>query len=180
MKMLCTGNPQHKTVASAVKKIWPTADFASRQSGFDLRFWDPGSENHFRDCIKRYDTFINSSFICGGGQLQLLEATVEEWTQQKKAGIIVNIGSSAEFCGVDSVWGIYSVQKRALRDRSLQLHGKNGIKTVHLIAGGLNDGKPENRLGLDLDHVAQTMQWILAQKFCTPLIYIESNYGRRY
>lgn len=177
VKILCTGNPDHATVASAVRKIWPDADFASRQSGFDLRFWDPGSESHFRDHIKHYDTFINSSFICGGGQLQLLEATVQEWQSQKKSGIVINVGSSAEFLGVDSAWGIYSIQKRALRDRSLQLHGKNGIKTVHLIAGGLNDGQPEHSGGLALDHVARSIQWILTQPFCTPLIYIEADYS---
>ena len=180
MKMLCTGNPQHKTVASAVQKIWPDADFASRQSGFDLRFWDPGSESYFRERIRHYDTFINSSFICGGGQLALLEATVEEWKNQKKSGTIINIGSSAEFLGIDSRWEIYSIQKRALRERSLQLHGKNSIKTVHLIAGGLDDGKPENKHNLDLDHVAETIKWILTQSFCTPMIYIEADYSKRY
>jgi len=140
MKILCTGNPNHNTVASAVKKIWPTADFASRSTGYDLRFWDPGSESFFRQQIQQYDTFINSSFICGGGQLALLETTVEEWIANGIHGKIVSIGSSAEFLGVDSRWGRYSIQKRALRDRSLQLHGKHGLQTLHLIAGGLNDG----------------------------------------
>jgi hypothetical protein len=180
MKMLCTGNPQHATVASAVKKIWPCAEFASRTSGFDLRFWDPGSEDYFRKNIARYDVFINSSFICGNGQLGLLETTFEEWTQHGVKGTIVSIGSSAEFLGKDSRWGRYSVQKRALRDRGLQLHGNNGIKTTHLIAGGLNDGKPENQHALDLDHVANTIKWILEQPFCVPLIYLEADYNKRY
>ena len=180
MKMICTGNPQHATVASAVAKIWPSADFASRTSGFDLRFWDPGSEDHFRQCITRYDVFINSSFICGGGQLALLETTFEEWTENGIQGTIVSIGSSSEFLGIDSKWGCYSVQKRALRDRGLQLHGKNNIKTIHLIAGGLNDGKLENQHALDLDHVANTIKWILDQSFCIPLIYLEADYNKRY
>lgn len=180
MSMLCTGNPLHTTVASAVQRLWPHADFASRATGYDLRFWTPGSEDHFRKHIRNYDTFINSSFICGGGQLALLETTVQEWIKHKISGQIVSIGSSAEFLGSDSRWGVYSIQKRALRDRSLQLHGKHGIQTVHLIAGGLDDGKPENRMGLNLDHVASTIRWVLEQSFCVPLIYIESDYSKRY
>ena len=38
MKILCSGNPQHQTVANGVKQIYPEADFASRATGFDLRF----------------------------------------------------------------------------------------------------------------------------------------------
>lgn len=180
LKILCTGNPSHPTVASAVKRLWPQADFASRATGYDLTFWTPGSETYFRERIRNYDTFINSSFICGGGQLALLETTVEEWTHHGVVGRVINIGSSAEFLGSDSKWGIYSIQKRALRDRSLQLHNKKGIQTVHLIAGGLNDGKPENRAGLDLDYVADTIKWISEQSFCVPLIYLESVYNKRY
>lgn len=176
MKILCTGNPAHHTVASAVAKIWPQADFASRATGYDLRFWDPGSETYFRQQIRNYDVFINSSFICNGGQLALLETAAQEWIAMGKHGKIVNIGSSAEWLGVDSHLGVYSVQKRALRDRSLQLHGRSGLQTLHVVAGGLNDGKPENHSGLVLDHVAKTIKWALEQPFCVPLIYIEANF----
>ena len=58
MNILCTGNPAHTTVASAVKIKFPSADFASRATGFDLRFWDPGSEDFFRDQIKNYNIFL--------------------------------------------------------------------------------------------------------------------------
>lgn len=176
VKILCSGNPNHATVASAVKKIWPQAHFASRSTGYDLRFWDAGSEEHFKSQIMAYDVFINSSFVCGGGQLALLETTFERWSNSGIKGHIISIGSSAEFLGRDSVWGAYSIQKRALRDRSLQLHGQKGIKTTHLIAGGLDDGKPQNRRGLDLVCVADTIRWCLAQKFCVPLIYIDRDH----
>ena len=176
MNLLCTGNPMHRTVASAVKQIWSTADFASRSTGYDLRFWDPGSLQYFRERIINYDVFINSSFICGGGQLALLETTFEEWSRAGVKGRIISIGSSAEFLGVDSQWGTYSIQKRALRDRSLQLHNKQGIETTHLIAGGLDDGKPENKNGLPLDFVAKTIKWVLDQPSCMPLVYIEARY----
>jgi len=179
MKMLCTGNPAHRTVASAVQKKWPDADFASRATGYDLRFWDPGSETFFRDNIKKYDVFINSSFICGGGQSCLLETTAEEWSNTGVHGHIINVGSSAEFLGIDSQWGIYSIQKKALRERSLQLHGKNGLRCTHLILGGINDGKSGHESWLDLESVADTIDWIMQQSFCVPLVYIEAHHDSR-
>jgi len=179
MKLLCTGNPAHTTVASAVAKKYPDAKFASRATGYDLRFWDDGSESFFRNNIKNFDVFINSSFICGGGQLALLEATWEEWSRHNIKGHIINIGSTAEWMGVceiptNSVYGTYSIQKRALRDRSLQLNTKNKILTSHIIAGGLNDGKPENLNNLNLDHLVNTIFWILDSPAMIPLIDIRA------
>ena len=179
--ILCTGNPTHITIASAIQRKFPQAEFASRATGYDLRFWDPGSEDYFREKIKNYNIFINSSFICNGGQLALLEATWQEWGNNGIQGHIINIGSSAEYLGVldpkvdQHVYGIYSIQKRALRDRSLQLDNKKNIKTSHIIAGGLNDGRPENASGLDLDVVANTIAWILENPADIPLLSIQNK-----
>lgn len=180
MNILCTGNPAHVTVASAVKRKFPSVDFASRATGFDLRFWDPGSEDFFRDQIKNYDIFINSSFICNGGQLALLETTWNVWSRNNIKGHIINIGSTAEWMGVDnidvdSVYGNYSIQKRALRDRSLQLNNKYGIKTSHIIAGGLNDGKPGHEAWLALDSVAKIIDYILHYPDHIPLLELRSS-----
>ena len=181
MNILCSGNPNHTTVASAVQKRFPNADFASRATGYDLRFWDPGSETHFRKNIIRYNVFINSSFICGGGQLALLEATHEEWTKSRIYGHIINIGSISEYLSVsdtqtkDQVYARYSIQKRALRDRSLQLNGLNNIKTTHIIAGGLNDGIPGHENWLDLMHIAKTIGWVIEHPCLIPLIEIRAN-----
>ena len=49
--ILCTGNPAHTTVASAVQRKFPNAEFASRATGYDLRFWNHGSEDFFRNSI---------------------------------------------------------------------------------------------------------------------------------
>ena len=179
--MLCTGNPNHPTVASAVRKKFPQAEFASRATGYDLRFWDPGSEDFFKENIKNYNVFINSSFICGGGQLALLETTWQVWSENNIRGHIINIGSSSEFLGVtdpmvnDHVYGIYSIQKRALRDRSLQLNNKNGIRTCHLILGGLNDGKPEHSNWLDLETVADIIRWVLENPVDIPLLFAQNK-----
>lgn len=180
--ILCTGNPNGNTIASAIQKKFPQAEFASRSTGYDLRFWDPGSEDFFRNKIKNYNIFINSSFICNGGQLALLEATYQEWVSNGIQGHIINIGSILEWAGIDDrsvvdddAYGNYSIQKRALRDRSLQLNNKKGIKTSHIIAGGLNDGKPEHATWLNLDHIADTIAWILANPADIPLLAIQNK-----
>lgn len=182
MNMLCSGNPNHVTVASAIKNYFPTANFASRATGYDLRFWDPGSETHFREQITNYDVFVNSSFICGGGQLTLLEATHEEWANAGICGHIINIGSISEYLGVndaqtkDQIYAKYSIQKRALKDRSLQLNGVNNIKTTHIVAGGLNDGIPGHQNWLDLAHIAETIAWVIEHPCLIPLIEIRANH----
>jgi len=184
MNMLCTGNPNHNTVASVVKKYFSEAKFASRATGYDLRFWDSGSETHFREQIINYNIFINSSFICGGGQLSLLEITHEEWANAGICGHIINIGSTAEYLGVNDgqvnnkVYATYSIQKRALKDRSLQLNGLNNIKTTHIIAGGLNDGLPGHETWLDLVHIANTITWVIEHPCLIPLIEIRANYTK--
>ena len=182
VNILCSGNPTHNTVASAIKKYFSSVDFASRATGYDLRFWDPGSETHFREQIINYNIFINSSFICGGGQLSLLEATHEEWSNAGICGHIINIGSTAEYLGVNDgqvnnkVYAAYSIQKRALKDRSLQLNGLNNIKTTHIIAGGLNDGLPGHETWLDLTHISNTIAWVIKHPCLIPLIEIRANY----
>lgn len=178
--ILCTGNPTHATVASAIQKKFPAADFASRATGYDLRFWDPGGEDLFRTKIKNYTVLINSSFICGGGQLALLETTYQEWSNNGICGHIINIGSTAEWMGIDDnriddLYGNYSIQKRALRDRSLQLNNKHGIRTSHIVAGGLDDGKPEHAGWLSLDLMADTIAWILSNPADIPLLAIQNK-----
>jgi hypothetical protein len=173
MKILCSGNPKDHTIASAVSKLFPYAEFASRATGYDLKFWDPGSEAHFRKQIVNYNVFINSSFICNGGQQALLEATHQEWSTNNIFGHIISIGSTAEWLGIDSMYPTYSIQKRSLRDRSLQLNGKHNIKTTHIIVGGINDGKPEHATWLELEHVASVIKWVLLHSCNIPLLQIE-------
>jgi len=173
MKILCSGNPNHQTVASAVKNRWNNADFASRATGYDLRFWTSGSESYFREQIQKYNVFINSSFICGGGQLALLETAHEVWSSVKVQGHIINIGSTAEWQGIDSKYPTYSIQKRALKDRSLQLNLKNQIRTTHIIVGGINDGQPEHKNWLNLDCIVDAISWVLTNPSSIPLLQIE-------
>ena len=169
MKILCTGNPEHSTIASGIQKIFPEADFASRTTGYDLRLWDPADEEHFKQQIVKYDVFINSSFIANGAQQRLLEITYDIWT----SGHVFNIGSTAEYLGRDSFLPHYSAQKRSLRDVGLSMNNTN-FRVTHITAGQLNDGKPENSAGLELVKVAELIKWVVDTGNNIPIIGIES------
>jgi len=173
MKILCSGNPNHKTIASGVVQIYPDADFASTSTGYDLRFWEHESETHFRQQIVNYDTFINASFLCKWGQHQLLEITHEVWTDHHIQGHIVNIGSSAELTGaIDNKGypGNYSIQKSTLCNLSIYYNRKNKIKCSHIIVGGINDGLSGHENWIEPLEIAKTIQYVLEHKHNVPII----------
>jgi hypothetical protein len=168
MKMLCTGNPNDYTIARAIKELFPEAHFASRETGYDLRMWEPEDEIFFCNNIKKYNVLINSSHISNGAQLKILQLTCEHW----KVGHIFNIGSTAEYEGRNSFFPLYSIEKRALRDFSLSMNSKY-LKTTHMVVGGLNDNKPGNEKNLNPIEVARVIEWILKNNLNIPIIGIE-------
>jgi hypothetical protein len=173
MNILCSGNPNHNTVASAIQKRFPNADFACRTTGFDLAFDTVDSQTCFQNQVCKYDIFINSSNIANGVQRQLLNITHAEWMRLDIKGHIINIGSSIELSDDNSD---YAHSKRALRTRSLELSkqtGVSGVKCTHIIASGINDGKPENKNWLDLDDIVKAIDYILQAKHNIPLIHLE-------
>jgi hypothetical protein len=177
MNILCSGNPTHQTVASAISKTFSAADFASRATGYDLRFRDPGSEAYFRNQIVNYNVFINSSFVADGVQLKLLEITYQEWMRADIKGHVINIGSTAENSD-NQRYASYVNSKRLLRKYSLELNeesGISGVRTTHIIVGGVDDKKPEHTNWLDLNHVASAINWVLLQPFNIPLIQLENR-----
>jgi hypothetical protein len=169
-RILCTGNPNDYTVARAVKQIFPTADFACRSTGYDLRMWNIADEEHFKKNIVNYDVLINSSFIANGAQQKILEVTHDAW--KNTIGYVFNIGSTAEYEGRNSFLPHYSVQKRALRDMSLSMCS-NKFKTTHMTVGGLKDNKLGNENNLDPIHVATAIKWILNNQAQIPVIGLE-------
>lgn len=177
MQIVCTGNPKDLTLASAINKIFPDAHFASRNTGYDLRLLDVENESYFRKQIVNYNVFINSSFVADGVQLKLLEITYQEWMRADIKGHVVNIGSTAENSDRQQHAG-YVNSKRLLRKLSLELNeesGISGVRTTHIIVGGINDGKPEHTTWLDLNHVASTINWVLSQPFNIPLLQLENR-----
>lgn len=174
-RILCTGNPTHRTVASGIKQLFPNADFACRTTGYDLTMWESSTENHFRSNIMNYNVLVNSSFIANGAQQKILEVTKECW--KDRIGYVFNIGSTAEYETRNSFLPHYSVQKRALRDMSMALCSDT-FRTTHLTVGGLNDGKPEHTDWLDPLSVAETIKWILSLDISIPIIGVEQFNAR--
>lgn len=175
-KILCTGNPEHFTVARGIKQVFPTADFACRGTGYDLTMWEHTTEQHFRNNIVNYNVLINSSFIANGAQQKILEITKDCW--QNQIGYVFNIGSSAEYEGKrNSFLPHYSIQKRALRDTSLALCSDT-FRTTHITAAGINDNKPGHESWLSPTQIANVIKWILEADVSVPIIGIEQIYAR--
>jgi len=175
MKILCSGNPEHKTIASGIKQIYPDAEFASRATGYDLCFWEHESETYFRNQMIDYDVFINASWLSKWGQHQLLEITHEVWSENRIKGHIINIGSIAELSGVRDDLGYqgpYSIQKSTLRQLSIYYNRKNDIKCTHVVVGGLNNGKPGTEEFIDPREIAETIRYALENSSNIPLLSI--------
>jgi hypothetical protein len=174
MNILCTGNPAHITVASAVKQYYPTANFASRATGYDFTL--PEVDELFKKNIINYNVFINSSHIQEGIQLKLLNMTVSKWTEADIKGHIINIGTTAEW--VDNPeYSEYIRAKQELRRRSLELNnetGITGVKTTHIIVGGINDGKLGNEYYVNPLRIVNTIDWVLKNSDRIALIQIDS------
>lgn len=170
MRILCTGNPSKPTIARSVSKIFDNVDYACSTTGWDLRMWDAESETHFRNEIKNYDVLINASFICNGGQMKILNTTYEECDSMH----VFNIGSTLEHLGVNNKYDILPIEKRSLRDRSLQLNNyRTNFKTTHITPAGLNDGQPGHENWLNMDYIAESIDWIIRRPYSITHITIQ-------
>lgn len=173
MKILCSGNPDHVTVASAVRILFPETNFACRSTGYDLTFPTEADLEHFKNQICKFDVFINSSNIGVGVQLRLLKVTHAQWMQENILGHIINIGSSIEL--TDNT-GQYAQSKRELKSSSLEFSkqtGISGVKCTHIIASGINDGKLGHEHWLKLNDIAKCVEYILQANHNIPLIHLE-------
>ena len=59
-KIVCTGNPNKNTIASAIRDKFPFCDFLHLTNGYDLRLWDDERKQIFTNKIKDYIAKINS------------------------------------------------------------------------------------------------------------------------
>jgi hypothetical protein len=170
LKILCTGNPNDFTVARSIKELFPTADFASRATGYDLRMWEPTDEDFFKNNIVNYNVLINSSFVSDGAQLKILEITHDLW--KDRISWVFNIGSTAEYEGRKSFYPKYSIQKRALKEASLAYCSAK-FRTTHITVGGINDNKPGHENWLNTRYIASAIQWVLNNKANVPILGLE-------
>ena len=164
--ILCTGNPKKKTVAYALG-----CDYASLSSGWD--FTDPITLERFRATILNYNVFVNSSYITSGVQLTLMNIVYQEWMRENIKGHIITIGTTLEYSNDKSE---YANNKRALKQRSLELNdqtGISGVKSTYLILGGINNGELKNSDYVMTDHIASSILWVLSQDYRIPLLQLE-------
>ena len=128
--ILCTGNPKKKTVAYALG-----CDHVSLSSGWD--FTELVTMERFRTNIINYNVFVNSSYIGLGVQLALMNIAYQAWMQKNIRGHIITIGTTLEYSSDESQ---YAIDKRSLKQRSLELSdqtGITGVKSTYLILGGI-------------------------------------------
>jgi len=173
MNILCTGNPHHITVASAVKQCFPTASFASRATGYDFKLSE--SDELFKKNITNYNVFINSSYVQSGVQLRLMDIAVARWMEADITGHVISIGTTAEWTN-NTQYSEYIETKQQLRRRSLELNDETGItniKTTYIMVGGVDDGKPGNENYLKVSRIAHAIEWALLNPDRTALIQIE-------
>jgi len=79
MRILCTGNPDKKTIAWAVREKWPHAQTISLSQGYDLRMQNEQDIQKFKEKILSCNIFINSSYINEQAQSTMLDLAVKEW-----------------------------------------------------------------------------------------------------
>lgn len=174
MKILCTGNPDKLTIAYAVRKVFPDADFVHLSNGYDLLSAD--GLDKFRNKIKDYDVFINASIIKDGTQSNLLKIVRQEWT----SGHVINIGTTMEFHFFQYMNPSRAESKLNLRNLSLDMYDKH-FRTTHLIVGGFTDQSPQSRSKMDSLHIANTIKWVLdsSENFHVPIISVENDFDNK-
>ena len=168
LKIFCTGNPKRQTVAYSLQD---RCDYASQSTGWN--FTDPLTLERFRTNILNYNVFVNSSYIGVGVQLALMNITYQEWMRENIRGHIITIGTTLEYSSDTSQ---YAIDKRALKQRSLELSdqtGITGVKSTYLILGGINNGEPKNSDYVIPDHIASSIFWVLSQDCRVPLLQLE-------
>tara|TARA_R110000782_G_C14660347_1_gene397777 strand:+ start:205 stop:699 length:495 start_codon:yes stop_codon:yes gene_type:complete len=162
MKIFCTGNPARKTIAYVLDPDM----CASLSTGWN--FETSESILQFNNTIQDYTVFVNSAFVATGVQQLLMNTCYNKWMQQDIKGHIINIGTTLENTNDTSD---YTTSKQKLKCKSLRLSAKtgiSGIKTSYVILGGIGPGM------CDINHVGDTIKWIIEQPFRIPLIQIES------
>tara|TARA_B110000285_G_scaffold176811_1_gene198581 strand:+ start:1556 stop:2065 length:510 start_codon:yes stop_codon:yes gene_type:complete len=166
MKLFCTGNPKKRTVAYALG-----CDHASLSSGWNFR--SETALEKFSSTIVNYDVFINSAWISPGIQIKLMDIAYKAWMANNIKGHIINIGTTLENTDDQSE---YAVGKRKLRKRSLELSdqtGITGVKTTHLILGGIDNGESDGQGMVKLDQLSSSIHWVVAQECRVPLLQLD-------
>lgn len=132
-----------------------------RQTGYDIDTSN-GRSKIVNDSIIA-DVFINNASGYGG-QSQLLLQMWDSWVGSAVPRLIINIGSRAAVKPSTIPTG-YDMNKRLLRDLSLDLAGKDSnIRVAHLMFGYVNVASMHHiqKPKLPLDEIVRMVDWVLA------------------
>jgi len=172
MKILCTGNPNHRGIAKTLSSVIPNVDFISRSNGWNLKFIpaDLGLENRFREKLKDYDVLINNSNIKDGNQKRILQIAREVWQK----GHVINIGSMAEYPKYSHADPGYAREKLALRDLSIEL-GDENFKTTHIVCGAYQGFSHDSvyETCMSATNIVTVIKWVLDAPFQVPIISVD-------
>lgn len=166
-KIICTGNPNKNTIAKGIKQIWPDSTFIHLSNGWDLANLSEDTQHRLADLFTQHTTFINASYIAPGTQKQLLELC----NTSTKYYEVFNIGSTHEFDQLGSE--VYTQSKQDLQKTSLELNTFR-FQTTHIMLGGIDKQRENDKdTFLSVVEIAETIQWIIKQRFKVPLMCID-------
>ena len=172
MRILCTGNPDKKTRAWAVRGKWPHAQTISLSQGYDLSMQNEQDIQKFKEKILSCNIFINSSYINEQAQSTMLDLAVQEWMAKDIKGHVFTIGTTLEWnTNNDST---YKKSKIKLRDLSLYYNnqtGLTGVKSTYIMLGGVKTAQSED--AVDPSDVTDVIEWIASRSERIGLIQID-------
>jgi hypothetical protein len=163
--MIITGNPV-EGLAESLCNIWPDAEFASRETGYDLTKGEHMYE--FAEACTRHDQIILNSALWRFNQTVLLDIVYKKLVEAEKSAHIVCVGSTIDRTDKGTTW-LYSAEKKALRDycNSLGIIGvwQDGPKVSYISFGTLSNkqDKHPDRICMDIDVAAEYIKWIFDQ-----------------
>ena len=157
MKILISGNKK-EGLAHSLFKIYPDADFISRDTGYDLT--TSAGQNYFSSSAVNYDVIIICSALHKFHQTVLLDEVYNKLIQSDKKFHIITVGSTTDRVKNGKPWR-YNAEKKALRDYSntLALGGvwDNKPKISYISFGTLSNNQKKHieRKCLDIDLAAK-------------------------
>jgi hypothetical protein len=167
--MLIVGNKNYG-LASSIEKIYPSAVFYSRTTGYNL------GKREIREAVAEHtllhETTILVSALGDFSQVMLAEAIIKKWVAEDHNGYLIALGSSADTPVKGTKW-IYPVEKKALRAYMRQLSQAVSSddpprwKSTYVSPGNMHtprqDEKMPNTPKLDTDYVARIIKWLIEQ-----------------
>ena len=169
MKILVAGNKEYG-LAKAIAKQYSDATFLSRSSGYNLGKHEVRQQ--VAEMSLEYDVVLLVSALGEFKQTLLAESIANQWVKENHNGYLIALGSSADTPVKGSKWS-YPVEKKALRAYMRQLSQAVSSdtppnwKTTYLSPGNMHtpnqDEKMPDTLKLDVDYVAQIINWLILQ-----------------